>query len=69
LENPSKSIFAPKDTKPFLEILSKLKLRARLVFALFWLLIAMLLELIALGPLFIFFYAFIGEAGAEELIP
>jgi hypothetical protein len=39
------------------------------VFALFWLLIAVLLELIALGPLFIFFYALIGAAGAGELIP
>jgi hypothetical protein len=27
------------------------------------------LGLIALGPLFIFFYAFIGAAGAGELIP
>jgi hypothetical protein len=27
------------------------------------------LELIALGPLFIFFYALIGAAGARELIP
>jgi hypothetical protein len=27
------------------------------------------LELIALGPLFIFFYTLIGAAGAEELIP
>jgi hypothetical protein len=39
------------------------------VFALFWLLIAILLELIALGPLFIFLYALIGAAGAGELIP
>jgi hypothetical protein len=39
------------------------------VFALFWLLIVILLELIALGPLFIFFYALIGAAGAGELIP
>jgi hypothetical protein len=39
------------------------------VFALFWLLIAVLLELIALGPLFIFFYVLIGAAGAGELIP
>jgi hypothetical protein len=39
------------------------------VFALFWLLTAVLLELIALGPLFIFFYALIGAAGAGELIP
>jgi hypothetical protein len=38
------------------------------VFALFWLLIAILLELIALGPLFIFFYAFIGAAEVGELI-
>jgi hypothetical protein len=38
------------------------------VFALFWLLIAILLELIALGPLFIFFYVLIGAAGARELI-
>jgi hypothetical protein len=37
------------------------------VFALFWLLIAVLLELIALGPLFIFFYVLIGAAGAGEL--
>jgi hypothetical protein len=39
------------------------------VFALFWLLIAIILELIALGPLFIFFYVLIGAAGAGELIP
>jgi hypothetical protein len=39
------------------------------VFALFWLLIAVLLELIAIGPLFIFFYTLIGAAGAGELIP
>jgi hypothetical protein len=39
------------------------------VFVLFWLLIAVLLELIAIGPLFIFFYALIGAAGAGELIP
>jgi hypothetical protein len=39
------------------------------VFALFWLLIVVLLELIALGPLFIFFYVLIGAAGTEELIP
>jgi hypothetical protein len=39
------------------------------VFALFWLLIAVLLELIAIGLLFIFFYALIGAAGAGELIP
>jgi hypothetical protein len=39
------------------------------VFALFWLLIAILLKLIALGPLFIFFYTLIGAAGARELIP
>jgi hypothetical protein len=39
------------------------------VFALFWLIIAILLELIVLGPLFIFFYVLIGEAGSGELIP
>jgi hypothetical protein len=39
------------------------------VFALFWLLIAVLLELISLGPLFIFFYALTGAARAGELIP
>jgi hypothetical protein len=39
------------------------------VFALFWLLFVVPLELIALGPLFIFFYALIGVAGAGELIP
>jgi hypothetical protein len=39
------------------------------VFALFWLLIAVLLGLIAIGPLFIFFYALIGAAGAGELNP
>jgi hypothetical protein len=39
------------------------------VFSLFWLLIAILLELIAIGPLFIFFYALIGAAGAGELNP
>jgi hypothetical protein len=38
------------------------------VFALFWLLIIVLLELMALGPLFLFFYALIGAAGAGELI-
>jgi hypothetical protein len=37
------------------------------VFTLFWLIIAILLELIALGPLFIFFYVLIGEAEAGEL--
>jgi hypothetical protein len=39
------------------------------VFALFWLLIAVLLELIAIGLWFISFYALIGVAGAGELIP
>jgi hypothetical protein len=39
------------------------------VFALFWLLIVVLLELIAVGSLFIFFYALVGGAGAEELNP
>jgi hypothetical protein len=39
------------------------------LFALFWLLIAVLLELIALGPLFIFFCALIGAVGVKELIP
>jgi hypothetical protein len=39
------------------------------VFALLWLLLVVLLELIALGPLFILFYALIGAAGAGELIP
>jgi hypothetical protein len=39
------------------------------VFALFWLLIVVLLELIALGPLFIFFYVLIGAAAAGELNP
>jgi hypothetical protein len=39
------------------------------VFALFWLLITVLLELIAIGPLFIFFYALIGAARARELNP
>jgi hypothetical protein len=38
------------------------------VFALLWLLIAVLLELIALGLLFIFFYALIGAVGVGELI-
>jgi hypothetical protein len=38
------------------------------VFALSWLLIAVLLELIALGPLFIFFCALIRPAGTGELI-
>ena len=37
------------------------------MFALSWLLIVVLLELIALGLLFIFFYALIGAAGAGEL--
>jgi hypothetical protein len=36
------------------------------VFAIFWLFV--LLELIALGLLFIFFYTLIGVAGAGELI-
>jgi hypothetical protein len=39
------------------------------VFALFWLLIVVLLELIALGPMFIFFYALLGAVGAGELNP
>jgi hypothetical protein len=39
------------------------------VFALFWLLIVILLELIAIGSLFIFFYALKGSAGAGELNP
>jgi hypothetical protein len=39
------------------------------VFAFFWLLIVVCLELIALGPLFIFFFALIGAAGAGEMIP
>jgi hypothetical protein len=69
LKNPSKSNFAPKNIKPFPEILKNLKVHARIEFALFYLLIATLLELIALGPLFIFFYTLIGADGAEELIP
>jgi hypothetical protein len=32
-------------------------------------LIVVLLELIALGPLFIFFHTFLGAVGAGELIP
>jgi hypothetical protein len=39
------------------------------VFALFWLLFVVILELFALGLLFIFSYALIGAAGAGELIP
>jgi flagellar basal body-associated protein FliL len=39
------------------------------VFALFWILIVVLLELFALGLLFIFYYALTGAAGAGELIP
>jgi hypothetical protein len=39
------------------------------VFGLFWLSIDVRLELIALGPLFILFYAMIGAAGAGELNP
>jgi hypothetical protein len=39
------------------------------VFSLFWLLVVVLLELIALGLLFIFLYVLIGAAGVEELIP
>jgi hypothetical protein len=39
------------------------------VVALFWLLIVVLLELIALGPLFISFYMLIGAAGTGELNP
>jgi hypothetical protein len=38
------------------------------VFAFFWLLIVVPLELFALGPLFISFHALIGAAGAGELI-
>jgi hypothetical protein len=38
------------------------------VFAHFWFLIAILLELIASGLLFIFFYVLIGATGAGELI-
>jgi hypothetical protein len=38
------------------------------VFALFWLLIAVLLELFAFEPPFIFFSSLIGVAGAGELI-
>jgi hypothetical protein len=37
------------------------------VFALFWLLIVVLLEIIALELLFIFFYALIGATGGGEL--
>jgi hypothetical protein len=37
------------------------------VFDLFWLLIVILLELIAIRLSFIFFYALIGAAGAGEL--
>jgi hypothetical protein len=39
------------------------------VFALSWLLISILLELIALVPLFIFFCTLIRAAGARELNP
>jgi hypothetical protein len=39
------------------------------VFALFWLLITVCLELIVLGLPFIFFFALITAAGAGELIP
>jgi hypothetical protein len=39
------------------------------VFAPFWLLIVVLVELVALGPLFISFNALIGAAGAGELNP
>jgi hypothetical protein len=39
------------------------------VFALFWLLIIVLLELIALGSLLIFFYVLIGATGTGELNP
>jgi hypothetical protein len=39
------------------------------VSALFWLLIVVLLELIAIGRGLFFFYALIGAAGAGELIP
>jgi hypothetical protein len=37
------------------------------VFALFWLLITVHLELIAIKPVFIFFYASLGAVGAGEL--
>jgi hypothetical protein len=66
LKNPSKSVLALKNIKLFPEIILNLKLRAWLVFALFWLLIVVLLELINLGPLFIFFYTLIGAAGAGD---
>jgi hypothetical protein len=39
------------------------------VFALFWLLIVIRFDLIAIGPVFILFYAIIGAAGAGELNP
>jgi hypothetical protein len=39
------------------------------VFALFWLIIAVRLELIALGPLFILFYVLVGATRAGELNP
>jgi hypothetical protein len=39
------------------------------VSALFWLLIAVLLELIAIGRGLFFLYALIGAAGVGELIP
>jgi hypothetical protein len=64
-KNPSKSIFSPK-IQTFSEILKNLKICARPVFALFWLLIVILLELIVIGSLFIFFYALIGADGVEE---
>jgi hypothetical protein len=39
------------------------------VFALFWLLIALLWIYISIGPLFIFPFTILGAAGAGELIP
>jgi hypothetical protein len=39
------------------------------VLDLFWLLVVVHLELIAIGPVFILFYALIGAAGAGELNP
>jgi hypothetical protein len=57
LKSPSKSILTRKNIKPFPEILYNIKLRAGPVFALFWLLIVVPLELIVIGPLFISFHA------------
>jgi hypothetical protein len=67
LEKPRKVISTPKIVKPFPKLFQNYKLRVRLVFAFFWLLIVVHLELVAIGPAFIFNYLLVGAAGAWEL--